>query len=197
MGEERDVAYSARPEGRLTAAEFLLLPDDGKRHELIDGVHYVTPSPNLWHQELVGRLHLSIRNHLTGRPRLGRIFLSRLDVVLSDFDVVEPDLLFVAGEQQDILTEANVQGPPALVIEVLSPSTRRRDEVVKRRLFAERGVREYWLVDPKGRRVVVFRRAQDGSFPEVAVLAADADATLETPLLPGWSLATADLFAAV
>jgi Uma2 family endonuclease len=182
---------------RLTAAEFLQMPDDGKMHELIDGVHYVTPSPTLSHQELVGRLHLAIGNFLSTRRHLGRLFLARLDVVLSDYDVVEPDLLFVAGDQLDILTEANVQGAPALVIEVLSPSTRRRDEGIKRKLFDQKGVREYWLVDPKGRRVSVCRRAGDGSLAVSANLAAASSDQLTTPLLPGFSLSMTDLFSEV
>lgn len=169
--------------------------DPGKRHELIDGVHYVTPSPNLDHQELMGRLHLALGNFLVGRRHLGRVFLSPLDVVLSNYDVVEPDLLFVAGDQQGILTEANVQGPPALVIEILSRSTRKRDEGIKRRLFEEKGVREYWIVDPKGQRVIIFRRQGDGSFPRVSDLAAGHAATLETPLLPGFELSIDELFA--
>lgn len=182
---------------RLTAEEFLRIPEDGKRHELIDGVHYVTPSPNVWHQELVGRLYLSIGNFLARRRHLGRVILSPMDVVLSDADVVEPDLLFIASEQGGIITEANVQGPPALAVEVLSPGTRQRDEKVKRRLFDDRGVREYWIVDPRAARVTVFRRAANGSFPQAARLerAASAPAALETPLLPGWSLALEDLFA--
>lgn len=180
---------------KLTYADFLLFPDDGRRHELINGVHYVTPSPNLGHQELVGRLYLAIGNFLATRRHLGRVFLSPLDVVMSDYDVVEPDLLFVAGDQQAILTEANVQGPPALVVEVLSPGTRRRDEGIKRRLFDEKGVREYWLVDPKGRRVSVCRRAADGSLPMIASLDTDSNADLTSPLLPGFSLAVATLFA--
>jgi hypothetical protein len=77
-------------------------------HELIDGVHYVTPSPNVWHQVLVGRLHLSIATFLESRPHVGRIFLGPLDVVLSDRDVLQPDLLFVFGDQEGI-TRANVQ----------------------------------------------------------------------------------------
>ncbi len=186
------VASSNR--GRLTAAEFLLLPDDGKRHELIDGVHYVTPSPNLLHQELVGRLYLAIGNFLTTRRYLGRVFVSRLDVVMSEYDVVEPDLLFVAGDQQHILTEQNVQGAPALAIEILSPSTRKRDEGIKRRLFDEKGVREYWIVDPKNSCVSVFRRAGDGTFPRVAELDAASAAVLTTPLLPGFSLSVQQLF---
>ena len=182
---------------RLTAAEFLQIPDDGKRHELIDGVHYVTPSPKLSHQELVGRLHLAIGHFLSSRRHLGRLFLARLDVVMSDYDVVEPDLLFVSGDQLDILTEANVQGAPALVIEVLSPSTRRRDEGIKRKLFDEKGVREYWLVDPKGRRVSVCRRDVNGSLPIVANLEAASGDSLTTPLLPEFELAMIELFAEI
>lgn len=185
------------PHKKLTAAEFLLWPDDGKRHELIDGVHYVTPSPKFSHQEIVGRLHLAIGNFLATRRRLGRIILARFDVVLSDYDVVEPDLLFLAGDQQSILTEANVQGAPALVVEVLSPSTRRRDEGIKRRLFDQKGVREYWLVDPKNCRVSVCRRAEDGSFPVVSTLSAAADEHLHTNLLPGFELSISELFAEI
>lgn len=179
---------------KLTYQDFLLFPDDGKRHELIDGVHYVTPSPNLSHQELVGRLHLAIGNFLATRRHLGRVFVAPLDVVMSNYDVVEPDLLFVAGDQQSILTEANVQGPPALVIEVLSPGTRRRDERLKRRLFDRRGVREYWTVDPKASRVSVCRRSADGSLTIVSNLEAAMGDTLTTPLLPDFSLSLKNLF---
>lgn len=188
---------TARSAVRLTYDDFLLFPEDGKRHELIDGVHYVTASPNLGHQELLGRLHLAIGNFLVGRRHLGRVFLSPLDVVLSYYDVVEPDLLFVAGDQQDILTEANVQGPPALVVEILSPSTRRRDEGNKRKLFDEKGIREYWIVDPKGFRLTVFRRNDAGQFPRLMELHSGRASQLETPPLPGFALSIDDLFAPV
>jgi Uma2 family endonuclease len=142
----------SRPHRKLTYADFVHFPDDGKRHELIDGVHYVTPSPRLSHQELIGRLHLAIGNFLATRRHLGRVFLSPVDVVMSDYDIVVPDLIFVAAEQLDMLTELNVQGSPALVVEVLAPGTRRRDDGIKRRLFDRQDVREYRVVDPKGMR---------------------------------------------
>src|SRR5688572_27783974 len=104
---------SARPDTRFTYEDFLLFPDDGKRHEIIDGEHYVTPSPNLRHQDLVGRLYLAIGNYLAQHPATGRAFLAPFDVVFSFYDVVEPDLLFVAGDQLEILTPQNVQGAPA------------------------------------------------------------------------------------
>jgi Uma2 family endonuclease len=181
-------------DGRLTYEDFLLLPDDGLRHEIIDGEHYVTPSPNQRHQVLVGRLHLSLGAFLEDRPDIGRLFLSPFDVVFSFHDVVEPDLVFVAADQLGILTAQNIQGTPALVIEILSPSTRKRDREIKRLLYERTGVREYWLVDPDVASVTVHRRAADGTFPVAAALTADGRETLESPLLPGWSLALPRLF---
>ena len=179
---------------RLTYDDFVLFPDDGLRHEIIDGAHYLTPSPNQRHQELVLRLCLALGNFVEDRPDRGRVFLSPFDVVFSFHDIVEPDLVFVAPDQLDILTDKNIQGTPALVVEILSPSTRKRDEQIKRRLYERAGVREYWVVDPERNTVAIDRRAADGSFPRVAELTAKALDTLETPLLPGWSLALPRLF---
>ena len=179
---------------RLTYDDFVLFPDDGMRHEIIDGEHYVTPSPNLRHQELLGRLHLEIALFLRQHPGIGRVFLSPLDVIFTKWDVVEPDLLFVASDQSDILTPKNVQGPPALAIEILSPWTRRVDEQVKLSLFDRGGVREYWLVDPERDSVTVFCRREDGSFPRVAQLTGDGHDVLTTPLMAGLVIPLAELF---
>ena len=181
-------------DARFTYDDFLLFPDDGKRHEIIDGEHYVTPSPNTRHQKLVGRLHLALGNFLEAHPEHGQAFLSPFDVVFSFYDVVEPDLVFVAGDQLEILTDKNIQGTPALVVEILSRGTRKRDELIKRRLYERSGVREYWLLDPELDLVKVYRRAADGTFPRVAELTAEDHTTLTTPLLPGWSLAMERLF---
>ena len=185
---------TARSHTRFTYADFLCFPDDGKRHEIIDGVHYVTPSPLTVHQRLVGRLYFAIELYLRANPGAGEVFLAPFDVVLSNWDVVEPDLLLVAANQRDILTDKNVQGPPALVIEVLSRGTRRRDETIKRRLFDRVGVREYWLVDPDRDVIRIFRRAEGGAFTSAVTLARQDQAVLTTPLLPGFSLALSELF---
>jgi len=179
---------------RLTYDDFVLFPDDGMRHEIIDGEHYVTPSPNLRHQELLGRLHVEIALFLRQHSGVGRVFLSPLDVVFTKWDVVEPDLLFVADDQIDILTVKNVQGPPALAIEILSPWTRRVDEQVKLSLFDRGGVREYWLVDPERDSVTVFRRQPDGSFANVARLTSDGHDVLTTPLRAGLVIPWAEIF---
>ncbi len=189
----QDAIRPTQPGCKLTYADFLLFPDDGKRHELIDGAHYVTPSPKLKHQAIVGNLYWLIRSFLTDHP-IGNAYLSPLDVVLSDIDVVEPDLLFVASEQLDILTERNVSGPPTLVVEVLSESTRRRDETLKMKLYERMGVREYWMVDPEAETVNVYRAAAE-RFERVCALSVETNDSLTTPALPGRSLALAAIFA--
>ncbi|MEZ5417433.1 MAG: Uma2 family endonuclease [Vicinamibacterales bacterium] len=179
---------------RLTYDDVLLFPDDGKRHELIDGVHYVTPSPRVRHQDLVGRLYVEIVLCLREHPTAGRVFGSPIDVVLSNHDVVAPDLLFIAGDQTGIMTEKNIQGAPALVVEVMSKSTRKRDAQIKRRLFERVGVREYWLVDPELDTVQVLRLSSEGRLVRVEELTAEDGGTLTTPLLPECRIDVRTLF---
>src|SRR5262245_21629799 len=159
-------AYSDR---RLTYDDLLALPDDGMRHEIIDGVHYVTASPNVRHQLLLGRLYFAIESALRVQPA-GQAFLSPLDVVFTKWDVVEPDLLFVSNAHRHILSKANVQGAPDLVVEIFSPSTQKRDEQIKRRLFEREGVREYWMIDPDRSAVLVCRLDADGQLTNVSEL---------------------------
>lgn len=154
----------------------------------------MTPSPNLRHQDLVLRLAVSLSNHLEDRPDRGRLFIAPFDVVFSFHDIVEPDVIFVAPNQLGILTDQNIQGTPAMVVEILSPSTRNRDRQLKRTLYDRTGVREYWLVDPDLGVVTIHRRAADGSFPVFASLFREGHDTLETPLLPGWSVTLQRLF---
>src|SRR5206468_8148158 len=93
----RDPVNPAGPGVKLTYDDFVLFPDDGKRHELIDGEHYVTPSPNITHQRISGNLHLMIGKWLEEHP-IGQVFYAPLDVIFSNFDVVEPDLLYMSNE---------------------------------------------------------------------------------------------------
>ena len=187
-----DIRLSS-PGVKLTYDDFVLFPDDGKRHELIDGEHYVTPSPTLKHQKVLGSLHLLIGGWLEQQP-IGQIYCAPFDVVFSMFDVVEPDLLYMSNERAEVvLTEANVQGAPELVIEIGSPSTRQRDETIKRRLYERAGVSEYWFVDPEIDVVRVYRRGADGFKRPIELTAEDND-VLTTPLLPGLSLPLARIF---
>lgn len=178
---------------KLTYDDFVHFPDDGLRHELIDGIHYVTPSPNITHQKLVGRLYLAIGSWLQTHP-VGEVFLSLLDVVLSQFDVVEPDLLYVSHQRaSSILTAANIRGTPELVIEIGSPGTRKRDETIKRELYERAGVHEYWFVDPDRKVVRVYRL--DGSrFEEPIELTSERREVLTTPLIAGLELKLTEIF---
>ena len=178
---------------KLTYDDFLLFPDDGQRHELIDGEHYVTPSPKISHQVIVGNLHFAIRQYLERSP-VGQVFLSPLDVVLSHFDVVVPDLLFVKAERRSgLLTKQNVRGAPDLVIEVGSPSTRRRDETIKRRLFERSEVSEYWIVDPELEVVRIYQREGPG-FGRPRELSREAGDVVTSPLFPQLELSLDAVF---
>ena len=175
---------------KLTYEDYVLFPEDGKRHEILDGVHYVTPAPPLEHQDvsmnLCRILVPFIREH-----RLGRAYHAPVDVLLSEHDIAQPDLVFVSNEHASILTHANIQGAPDLVIEILSDSSRRRDETLKREIYERAGVLEYWLVDPKCRSVRVYRRAGAGF---LAPQDFSVRNVLATPLLPGLEIPVREVF---
>lgn len=178
---------------KLTYEDFVLFPDDGKRHELIDGEHYVTPSPNTRHQRISGRLSLLIGSWLEIHP-IGQLFYAPFDVIFSDFDIVEPDLLYMSNARAaEILTAKHVRGVPELVIEIASPGTRKRDEILKRRLYERSKVNEYWVVDPDVDVVRIFRRAQE-SFARPVELSREADDLLTTPILPGLEIPLREVF---
>ena len=180
---------------KLTYEDFVLFPDDGKRHELIDGEHFVNPSPNRRHQAVLRRLTVLLEP-LVRSGGLGEVFFAPFDVVFTRHDVVEPDLLFVSSARSAILTDANVQGAPDLVVEVLSPASRRQDEVLKRDLYERGGVAEYWIVDPEAETVKVFRRlAEGGRFGRPLLLTLHEGDALASPLLPGIELRLSALFA--
>jgi Uma2 family endonuclease len=177
---------------KLTYDDYLDFPEDGRRHELLDGEHFMTPSPGTRHQAIVLNLALAIGNHLRREPA-GRLLLAPIDVVLSNLDVVQPDLLFVSTARQSLVTERYVSGAPDLVAEVLSDTSRRRDEVTKRKLYARFGVREYWVVDPEIETVRVLHLAEDG-YREAAMLSHEAGGVLSSDLLPALAIPLADIF---
>ena len=177
---------------KLTFEDYLGFPDDGRRHELLDGQHAVTPAPGRRHQAVSRWLvhHLSAWTVEHG----GEVFAAPFDVLLSDVDVVQPDVLYVSPERASILTDANARDAPDLVIEILSEATRRRDEVTKRHLYARHGVAEYWIVDPVLETVKVYRDPAVG-FAEPQILSRESGDALESPLLPGFTLGLERVFA--
>lgn len=139
----------------FTVDDYLSLPDDAPRCELVEGVFHVTPAPSNPHQFVVGSIFSRLRAHCR-RRRLGQVVFAPFDVVLADATVVQPDVLFVSRERRDeVLGDPRrAHGAPDLVVEVLSPSTSRYDRTKKRRVYSKAGVRELWLVD-------VVRRAME------------------------------------
>ena len=177
---------------KLTYDDYARIPDDGLRHEIIDGEHYVSPAPFRPHQglsiELGSRLHLFVKQH-----RLGCVFDAPFDVILSEHDIVQPDLLFISTARAGILTEKNVQGAPDLIVEILSKGTRHLDETVKLDLYDRFGVLEYWMFDTTRQAARVYRRTLRG-LRLAAELSAEAEDVLVTPLLPGLEIPLAEIF---
>jgi Uma2 family endonuclease len=178
---------------KFTYEDFLNFPNDGKRHEIIDGEHYVTPAPNTKHQTVSMNLTSAIAGYLRARP-LGVLFAAPFDVVFSDLDVVEPDLLYISRDRASLLTDQHVRGAPDLVVEILSSTTRRTDEITKRKLYEKFGVAEYWVIDPELETIKVYRRVGD-AFERVSELDLHRGESLTTPLLPDFSVPLSDVFA--
>lgn len=178
---------------KLTYDDFLQFPDDGKRHELIDGKHYVTATPNTKHQRICGNLFFLIRSYLEDNP-IGEVFGVPLDIVLSNSDIVEPDVQYLSkARATSVLTPKHLIGAPELIVEIGSPSTRKRDLTIKRRLYERFGVEEYWTVDPELNTIAVYRLA-GGRYQRVAELTREAGDVLTTPLLPGLEMPLAKIF---
>jgi Uma2 family endonuclease len=171
---------------KLTYEDFCLLPDDGRRHEIIDGEHYVNPAPNTKHQMVCQNIASPMWTYARAH-RLGHVFSAPYDVVLTTFDIVEPDIIFVSRARKHIITAANIVGAPDLVVEVLS-TNHAYDKVVKFKRYDAMGIAEYWIADPQRETMKIYRRVS-GRFALV-----ESGDPLTTPLLPGFTLAYRDIF---
>lgn len=171
--------------------------DDDERYEVLEGVLVpMGAAPFLRHQRIVMNLAMKLSAYLERHP-IGEVFFAPVDVVLESqrpATVVQPDLLFMRAANRHRLTEKNVQGPPDLVIEVLSPSNAQRDSVHKRRLYERFGVEEYWLVPSNFDRIEVLRRGDTGRYGRPQLF--ESGDTLTSEVLPGFELAIAPLFPA-
>jgi len=174
---------------RLTYADYMKTSDD-ERYELLNGELVLSLSPKEIHQSISGILHLMVGTFVRDRG-LGKVYFSPFDVVLSDSDVVQPDLLFVSNERIGIVTADNVQGAPDLVVEILSPSTADRDRKIKLDLYAKHGVKEYWMVDPDARTITVLLRGESG-FEVNGVYGGGQ--TMRSPMLEEFSVALEEIF---
>jgi Uma2 family endonuclease len=186
-------APSIQPgQNRLSIDEYADLPDDGKRYEIIDGVLHVTPAPAPRHQRISRNLETLLIRALQDTGQ-GEVFDAPIDVVLDRHTVVQPDILFIRSERLGIIGEKNIEGPPDLVIEILSPSTRRTDVLLKGTTYARFGVASYWIVDPDLDRVELYRLdPSTASYTLAAMVSSPAVAAPEE--LPGLSIPLAEVF---
>jgi Uma2 family endonuclease len=174
----------------ITYEELSRLPSDGHRYELFDGEAYVSPSPSLWHQDVLVNLLLAFRAAAEG---VARVYIAPMDVVLGPATVPQPDLVVVRNEHASILSDV-IRGVPDLVLEVLSPSTAALDRGLKMETYARHGVPEYWIVDPERQAIEVYRLdSMAGAYRCAATCRRGERAT--TPLLPALAVEVAQIFA--
>ena len=182
-------------QGHWTYEDYLRLPDDGQRYEVIRGVLYVTATPTRFHQYVLGEL-FSVMRGFVRKHRLGLVLFAPFDIRLPDriADPVEPDLMyFRKGNEPPGEEDSSFQGVPDLVAEVLSRSTRHRDQRTKLEAYLDAGIPEYWIVDPKTRTVVVYTLSEDRR-SYVELCRGGAGESVNSAVLPGLRIEVGELF---
>lgn len=166
--QENTSSYETKPVKKLTYQDYLEIPEEpGYRFEILDGMLIKEPSPNVMHQRVSRRLQRLLEDYFWEVDAEGEIFDAPLDVTPLDYNVVQPDIFYVSGEQQLILKDTRIDGAPELVVEILSPSSRRKDRLQKMQIYQQAKVQHYWLVDPQERTLECFAW-HDGLYALVA-----------------------------
>ena len=185
-----EVQIPVQEKVRYTYKDYLELPDDGKRYQIIQGELFMAPAPSPYHQRISKKIE-HIIDAFVEKNGLGEVLYAPCDVVLSERDVVQPDILFIFRERYHIIGEHYIGGAPDLVVEILSPATRTLDREHKRRLYERHGVKEMWIVDPEMKEIEVLRLVGErfvlhGRYGR--------DDLLESPLLEGLSFRVNEIF---
>lgn len=190
IATEEPAIVSARTslKDKLDYSDYAAIPPDGKRYEIMEGELYVTPAPSPLHQRVSKRLQRQLEAYFESRG-IGEVFDAPIDVILTKNDIVQPDLVIVTDSA--LVSSRGIEGPPAIVVEVLSPSNREYDQRAKARRYFSLGIRHYWIVDPEAHRIECFRVAE-GSY--ALVLQAEGDTAISHPDFPGLTFSLADLW---
>lgn len=175
---------------RLYTYEDYLKIDDDNQYELIGGKLILVPSPRTIHQIISLKLAARLLDYVQNN-KLGSVITAPTDVLLSEIEKPQPDILFISKNRLDIITEMNIQGAPDLVVEILSPSTGRYDKVEKSRMYYKHGVKEYWIVDPDHKTIEVFI---PGDKNWNLFQSYDDEDVLTSPLLTGLEIQLRDIF---
>ena len=176
---------------KFTYEDYKNLPEsERERYELLGGELVMVPAPDWFHQSIAAAVFRALDSFVRAQEP-GEVRFAPLDIVLSQHDVVQPDLIFLAREHLQVVREGVIRGAPDLVVEILSAATERRDRTYKRTLYARHGVREYWLVDPNAQTVEVLTLGKRG-YRRAALYTRDQ--TLKSPLLPGLEIPLDEVF---
>lgn len=174
---------------RFTYQDYLYMPGE-KRYEIIEGERHMVPSPNRRHQEIIRELGYILYRFVKEHD-LGKVYLAPFDVLLSDEDIVQPDIIFISKGREGIITERNIEGPPDLVIEIISESSKEIDRTIKRKLYARYGISVYWIVDPETRSIEVLSLGKDGY---ETLMSLEGDALLTSPTFAGLKIPLKEIF---
>ena len=179
---------------KLTYEDYRNAPEsERQRYELSEGELIMVPSPNVYHQRILGNLGFLLREFVKEHG-LGYVYFAPLDVVFSEDTVLQPDILFISKERAESIAEEGIRGAPDLVVEILSKATAKRDRTYKKALYARYGVKEYWLVDPAIKTIEVLELHEHG-FERIALHLSQEKTRLESPLLAGLCIDVAEVFA--
>ncbi len=174
----------------LTVHDYYTLPEHGPQYQLIEGELYMAPAPNRFHQVISGNLEFILRKYIETHP-IGKIYHAPFDVYLSDVNVYQPDILFLAKEHYALETKQGLRGAPDLIVEILSPKTSELDLGVKREVYTRCGVEELWIIDPDALRISLFRLQENAETPVKVV---EPTGRWSTSLLPGLDIEAAAVF---
>ena len=174
----------------LTYKDYEALPADGRRYELHEGELSVTAAPSPHHQRISGNLNELLRQHVK-MYHLGEVLYAPIDCILGETTVVQPDLVFLDTDRLSIVSARGLEGPPTLVVEILSPATTLIDRSTKRQLYARYGVPYYWIVDPEARTIQAYALSEGGY--QLAARAAGPEA-VSLPPFPDLTFVPASLW---
>ena len=178
---------------KLTYEDYRNAPEsERERYELWEGELIMVPSPKEYHQRISVNLEFLLCGFVKQHD-LGFVYDAPLDVILSEYVVLQPDILFIGKDRGKIIVEEGIRGAPDLVVEILSEATADRDRTYKRALYARYGVKEYWLVDPSAKTIEVLKLQEQG-FSQVALYSYKEKAVLKSPSLAGLSIDLAEVF---
>lgn len=174
----------------VTYEMYAEMPDDGQRYEIIDGVmELMSPGPSTIHQAVSGELEFLIKQSCREEYF---VFYAPIDVILSETTVVQPDILMIHRSREHIVAKRGIYGAPDLVIEILSPSSHKRDKLIKSRAYAEHGIPEYWIVDIEARTLEQYQLLEDGRYELVNIF--EGNDTVVSDKLPCARFEIGDIF---